>query len=232
MPGTLRDASAALAFVFAFALAAKAMDRAPDTLNLSYDAEAYRAWPVAFTVRANGSRPFPPQAVRCCLGQKGAPGGSGASVITVVDPDGSGRIVLDVVWMEFHSEDTFEARLSFSVSDVAGWTGGTVLVTLSFRPGGEVVLITDGPELAATRPSAGTRIETGEDMRALLTAPGLGRPHVREDYVELQALCGDRLLAPPDVFASRRALFSQAARAAIMGERTLPLPPTACDEPQ
>ncbi|MEO1240080.1 MAG: hypothetical protein AAFW64_10650, partial [Pseudomonadota bacterium] len=106
----MRGASAAFACVFA--LAAGAMERAPETLNLSYDAEAYRAWPVAFSLSANGSRSFPPQSVRCCITRSGAPGGSGTTSITITDLSGTGEIVLDVVWIEFHSEDTFEARIT------------------------------------------------------------------------------------------------------------------------
>ncbi|MEL7105255.1 MAG: hypothetical protein AAGM21_05000 [Pseudomonadota bacterium] len=231
-----RHAGAALGLAALIALPAslaQPMGRAPETLNLSFGAEAYRAWPVVYAFSINGSANVAPKRVRCCLGDAGSRGvGSGSGIMGFdagFDTGGGSDIAVDVIWTEVHSNQTFRGNISFSTDDIDGWTGGTIYLQYSFRPGGELLVYTDGPALAATRPGADLDIRNGADMRAVLTAPGLGRPLQREDFTVLARLCGTPEPDPPEGLSDGRAAFPPGALQTVDAERNLPLPASKCD---
>ena len=205
-----------------------AMGSDPERLRLTYQAEAYRAWPVVFGLNFNGVQNVAPETTRCCIADNAAPGDGSGSGITVLYEGKRPDLELDVIWAEVHSNHTFRARLSVPLDEIEGWTGGDVPVVLSFRPGGELVLYVDGPELAATRPGADISITSGQDMADLLTAPGLGRRHTRADYVEIRRVCGTIDADPPKLFASGRDHFAPSVMAKIESDRALPLPDPNC----
>lgn len=138
------------------------------------------------------------------------------------------EIALNVTWTEVHSDITYRADVTFSTDEIKGWGGGTVIVTFSFRPGGELVLYADGPDLAATRPGPDVDIRSGADMAAVLLAPGLGRAHRRGDYIELRRVCGTVDPDPPEAFRNGRAKFGPQTLAQIDANRSLPLPVPMC----
>lgn len=209
-----------------------AMGSDPQELRLSYEGEAYRAWPVVFEFQFNGMPGSLSMRPRCCLGENRAPGATGGAGVSLFYKGDVPDIALEVTWVEVHSNLAFRARLDFSTDDIVGWTGGDVIVTFSFRPGGELVLYADGPTLAATRTGPDVDIRSGADLGAVLMAPGLGRPHTRDDYIELRRVCGTLLANPPEGFRAARARFAPADLTQIDADRALPLPAPNCEVQQ
>ncbi|SMY08385.1 hypothetical protein [Flavimaricola marinus] len=187
---------------------------------------------MVYGLRINGAADPVPATALCCIGEGAGigdvMGGGSGTITTVVQTGDVPEVVLDVIWIEVHSDITYEARLGFSANDIAGWTGGTIFVTLSFRPGGSVILYGDGPELAATRPGKDVDLRDGDDMRAFLLSPGLERAHRRADYSVLRRVCGTVNPDPPNGFTSGRASLADATLARIDATRDLPLPAPDC----
>lgn len=205
-----------------------AMGSDPEKLRLTYQAEAYRAWPVMFSFTFNGLPNAAPESVRCCIADGGAPGSGSGAGITLLYKGARPDIELEVLWVEVHTDRAFRASLSFSTDEITGWSGGSVPVTLSFRPGGELVLYADGPALAATRTGSDVALRNGADLGAMLTAPGLGRAHVRSDYIALRRVCGTVDPDPPAPFTSGQSAFAPSVMKKVNADRALPLPDPAC----
>lgn len=221
-----------IALLASIASPAVPMGADPKELNLSYDGEAYRAWPIIYGFRFNGVLNVAPESVRCCIEDNRAPGGGGGTTMGILYEGDIPEISLNVTWIEVHSDITYKADVTFSTDEIKGWAGGTVIVTFSFRPGGELVLYTDGPALAATRSSGDEDIRSGADMAAVLLAPGLGRAHRRGDFVKLRRVCGKVDPDPPEAFRNGRAQFGPQTLAQIDANRSLPLPEPNCERGQ
>lgn len=209
-----------------------AMGAQVSELRLSYDAEAYRAWPVFFGLQINGAPDAAPQTVRCCIERGAAPGSGSVTSTSILYEGDPPKIAFDVIWAEVHSDRTYQASVDFSVEEIAGWTKGNVNAVLSFRPGGELVVYVDGPELAERRSDPDQKLDTGKDLGEFLTAPLLGRALERSDYFVVRQVCGTLDNDPPELFSSGRAAFSEPVLAEIDADKTRPLPSSTCENAQ